>query len=155
MEQSIKSKCGFAAMDPEKQRDIARMGGRSVPNEKRSFSKDSELAATAGRKGGQSLDPAKRSFSMNHALAAKAGQKGGLRSHTGRRGANGIFPWCCPKIKTAPAARSMARLSYYIFGEFLVALRGIERRTSAVSLQRDSQQMRIEKRVFPSLRQRR
>lgn len=84
MEQSIKGKRGFAAMDPEKQREIARKGGRSVPNDKRSFSKNSELAATAGRKGGQSVDPAKRSFSMNHALAAKAGQKGGLRSHTGK-----------------------------------------------------------------------
>ncbi|HUZ67173.1 MAG TPA: KGG domain-containing protein, partial [Beijerinckiaceae bacterium] len=27
---------GFASMDPEKQREIARKGGRSVPNEKRS-----------------------------------------------------------------------------------------------------------------------
>jgi uncharacterized protein len=44
---------GFASMDEEKQRRIASKGGRSVPNEKRSFSMDRRLAAEAGRKGGQ------------------------------------------------------------------------------------------------------
>ena len=44
---------GFASMDEEKQRRIASKGGRSVPNEKRSFSLDRRLAAEAGRKGGQ------------------------------------------------------------------------------------------------------
>jgi general stress protein YciG len=48
-----KSERGFAAMDEEKQREIASKGGQSVPDEKRSFSKDRELAAEAGRKGGQ------------------------------------------------------------------------------------------------------
>ena len=43
---------GFASMDEEKQREIARKGGESVPAEKRSFSKDPELASEAGRKGG-------------------------------------------------------------------------------------------------------
>ncbi len=68
-------------MDPEKQRAIARKGGQSVPNEKRSFSKNHELAAKAGRKGGQSVDPSKRSFSMSHTLASEAGRKGGQASH--------------------------------------------------------------------------
>jgi len=45
---------GFAAMDAEKQREIARKGGRSVPNEKRSFSQNPKLASEAGRKGGRS-----------------------------------------------------------------------------------------------------
>lgn len=44
---------GFAAMDPEKQREIASKGGRSVPNEKRVFSTNRELASLCGRKGGQ------------------------------------------------------------------------------------------------------
>ena len=44
---------GFAAMDPARQREIARKGGASVPDEKRSFSQDRDLAATAGRKGGE------------------------------------------------------------------------------------------------------
>ena len=43
---------GFAAMSPERRREIARKGGASVPGEKRSFAKDRDLAATAGRKGG-------------------------------------------------------------------------------------------------------
>jgi uncharacterized protein len=45
---------GFASMDAEKQREIARKGGRSVPNEKRSFSQNHQLASEAGRKGGHS-----------------------------------------------------------------------------------------------------
>ena len=41
---------GFASMDAEKQRAIARKGGESVPREKRSFSQNAELAAEAGRR---------------------------------------------------------------------------------------------------------
>lgn len=44
---------GFASMDEDKQREIAAKGGRSVPDEERSFSKNRELAAEAGRKGGR------------------------------------------------------------------------------------------------------
>ena len=44
---------GFAAMNPERRREIARKGGASVPGEKRSFAKDRDLAASAGRKGGE------------------------------------------------------------------------------------------------------
>lgn len=44
---------GFAAMDKDRQREIARKGGASVPDEKRSFSQDRDLAAAAGRKGGE------------------------------------------------------------------------------------------------------
>ena len=52
-EKDGKSERGFASMDEEKQREIARKGGESVPDEKRSFSQDRELAAEAGRKGGE------------------------------------------------------------------------------------------------------
>ncbi len=41
-------------MDVEKQREIARKGGRSVPDERRSFSQNRQLASEAGRKGGHS-----------------------------------------------------------------------------------------------------
>ncbi|MBZ9936941.1 stress-induced protein [Mesorhizobium sp. BR1-1-16] len=44
---------GFASMDDDKQREIASKGGQSVPDEKRSFSKDHQMAAEAGRKGGE------------------------------------------------------------------------------------------------------
>ena len=47
------SKRGFASMSPEKQREIASRGGKSVPSEKRSFSQNRALAYKAGRKGGE------------------------------------------------------------------------------------------------------
>ncbi len=68
-------------MDPEKQRAIARKGGESVPNEKRSFSQNPGLAAAAGRKGGTRVDPSKRSFARDPSLASEAGRKGGHASH--------------------------------------------------------------------------
>lgn len=48
-----KSRRGFAAMDPEKLREIARKGGAAVPGHLRSFSQDRTLAAEAGTKGGR------------------------------------------------------------------------------------------------------
>lgn len=53
-EQKPKSRRGFAAMNPDRRREIARKGGAAVPSEKRSFSQDRVLAAAAGRKGGES-----------------------------------------------------------------------------------------------------
>jgi uncharacterized protein len=67
-------------MDEDRQREIARKGGESVPDEKRSFSKDHELASEAGRKGGQSVPDEKRSFSKDHELASEVGRKGGQSS---------------------------------------------------------------------------
>ncbi len=64
---------GFASMDEEKQRRIASKGGRSVPNEKRSFSLDRRLAAEAGRKGGQASHGGARKRSSG---------PGGTRSRT-------------------------------------------------------------------------
>ncbi len=87
-EMKKKSTRGFASMDPEKQRAIARKGGESVPSDKRSFSKNPDLAAAAGRKGGTHVDPNKRSFARNPQLASEAGRKGGHASHrAGRRDA--------------------------------------------------------------------
>lgn len=77
----IKSKRGFAAMDPELRRAIARKGGAAVPKEKRSFSANKALAQSAGRLGGKSSAPEKRSFSRDPALAKRAGRKGGLSGH--------------------------------------------------------------------------
>lgn len=69
---------GFASMDPERQREIARMGGRAVPSEQRSFSRNKDLAREAGRRGGQATPAAKRTFSYDSHHAAEAGRKGGL-----------------------------------------------------------------------------
>jgi general stress protein YciG len=52
---------GFASMDEEKQREIARKGGQSAPDEKRSSSKDPELASEAGRNGGEHSHGGQRS----------------------------------------------------------------------------------------------
>jgi uncharacterized protein len=49
-----KSKRGFASISPERLREIARKGGKSVPAENRAFSKPKDLAYEAGRKGGHS-----------------------------------------------------------------------------------------------------
>ena len=53
METKPKARRGFAAMSPEKRREIAQKGGSAVPGHKRSFAKDRGLAAIAGRKGGE------------------------------------------------------------------------------------------------------
>ena len=79
---------GFAGMEQDKQREIARKGGANVPHEKRSFAQDRALAAEAGRKGGRAVKPEHRSFAQNRALAAAAGRKGGQTSQTRRTGAH-------------------------------------------------------------------
>lgn len=49
-----KARRGFAAMNPERRREIARKGGAGVPAHKRSFATNRDLAASAGKKGGES-----------------------------------------------------------------------------------------------------
>jgi general stress protein YciG len=73
---------GFASMDEDKQRDIASKGGQSVPDEKRSFSQDPELAAEAGRKGGEASHG-----SQQQADDEPDGQQGG-QSRGGQQGGN-------------------------------------------------------------------
>jgi len=68
------SKRGFASMDEDKQREIASKGGQSVPDEKRSFSQDPELASEAGKKGGEESGG---NFKNDPERAAEAGKKGG------------------------------------------------------------------------------
>lgn len=71
-----KPKRGFAAMDPARQREIASMGGRAIPPEKRSYSKNRELASQSGRNGGTKVKPENRSYSRDRELASRAGKKG-------------------------------------------------------------------------------
>lgn len=73
-----KSKRGFASMAPERVREIASMGGRSVAKENRNFARNRELAAAAGRKGGLATPNEKRAFTADKALASSAGRKGAL-----------------------------------------------------------------------------
>lgn len=51
---SEKQKRGFAALPPERVREISSKGGKSVPPEKRIFSVNRVLASQSGRKGGMS-----------------------------------------------------------------------------------------------------
>jgi len=62
---------GFAAMDKERQREIARKGGASVPDDKRSFSQDRDLAASAGRKGGEASHGGGRRRTAEPAVVAR------------------------------------------------------------------------------------
>jgi general stress protein YciG len=68
------SKRGFGSMDRERQREIARKGGASVPRQSRTFARDPELAVEAGRKGGHKSGG---NFKNNPERAAEAGRKGG------------------------------------------------------------------------------
>ena len=89
-------KQGFASMDPDKQREIASKGGQSVPEEKRSFSQDPELAAQAGHEGGQQSHSGNKprsskgsdsdtssggggNFAEDRERASEAGRKGGSK----------------------------------------------------------------------------
>jgi hypothetical protein len=49
---SNQHKKGFASMTPERRKELATKGGKSVSPVNRAFSKDRDLAAKAGRKGG-------------------------------------------------------------------------------------------------------
>lgn len=73
-----KQKRGFALLSPERHRMLASMGGKAVPKDTRTFSKDRNLAAAAGKKGGSAVPKEKRSFVRDPAVARKAGRKGGL-----------------------------------------------------------------------------
>ena len=76
---------GFASMDPEQQRDIARKGGQNVPDDKRSFSQDRELAAEAGRQGGQ------HSHGGNKPAGAREQQEPRGGAQHDQRGGSGNF----------------------------------------------------------------
>lgn len=80
-----KKKRGFATMDPERRRELARMGGAAVPSEKRAFSQNTELATKAGKKGGDAVPNWKRSFFKDPELAREAGRKGGTAAQRNRR----------------------------------------------------------------------
>jgi general stress protein YciG len=47
------SRRGFASLTPERRKEIASMGGKSVDPANRAFAKDKNLARAAGRQGGR------------------------------------------------------------------------------------------------------
>jgi general stress protein YciG len=72
MEKIEKRKRGLACLSPERRSEIARMGGKSVPPEKRAFSRNVALAADAGRIGGSAVAPENRMFRQDKDLARRA-----------------------------------------------------------------------------------
>jgi uncharacterized protein len=68
----IKSKQGFASMPPERQREIAAMGGKAAHVAKTAHEFTPEEAAAAGRRGGASL-VAKRGLAHMRELGRKGG----------------------------------------------------------------------------------
>jgi general stress protein YciG len=76
---------GFASMDEEKQREIASKGGRSVPDEERTFSKDPQMAAEAGRKGGESRGSGQQSDNdqSRQGQQQQGGQRSGQQNQSG------------------------------------------------------------------------
>ena len=72
-------KRGFASMTPERRKEIASKGGKSVKPENRSFASNRDLAAKAGKKGGSKTRPEKRAFHIDRDLASRAGKKGGTK----------------------------------------------------------------------------
>ena len=75
---------GFASMDEERRRELARKGGAHVPPDKRSFAQDPALASDAGKKGGRAVAPQNRAFARNRALASEVGRKGGKAAQSRR-----------------------------------------------------------------------
>lgn len=72
-----KSRRGFAAMDPERQREIARLGGRAAQERGSAHLFTSKEAREAGRKGGASV-------SQDREHMSAIGRKGGKRRHQKR-----------------------------------------------------------------------
>lgn len=75
---AIKSNRGFAAMDRERQRQIARLGGKAAHERGTAHRFSSDEARAAGRKGGETV-------SKNRAHMASIGRKGGEAVSKNRR----------------------------------------------------------------------
>ena len=75
------SKRGFASMDPEQQRRIAREGGKAAHRLGVAHEFNSEEARQAGRKGGEAV-------SANREHMAAIGRKGGEASRSSRANNN-------------------------------------------------------------------
>lgn len=95
---------GFASMDPEKQKEIARKGGRAAHAKGTAHEFTSEEARSAGRKGGEAV-------SRNRAHMAEIGRRGGERRGARRaaqreqqRGGDGA---ATPRTDTATSTRSV------------------------------------------------
>jgi general stress protein YciG len=72
---------GFASMDPERQREIAREGGKAAHQKGTAHEFTSEEARQAGSKGGQAAHEKGTAHEFDSDEAREAGRKGGQASH--------------------------------------------------------------------------
>ena len=70
---AIKRRQGFAVMDPEQRRQVARLGGQTSHGLGKAHRFTPEEAREAGRKGGRTL-------SRNRAYMVEIGRRGGMQS---------------------------------------------------------------------------
>ena len=100
METSTRNR-GFASMAAEKQREIARKGGRAAHEKGKAHEFTTDEARMAGRKGGEKV-----SVDRNH--MAEIGRRGGRSSATRRR-SNGAQ--ASPQHGSSPDAQPVAEAS--------------------------------------------
>jgi len=70
---------GFAAMDPEQQKAIARKGGIAAHESGHAHEWDREQAREAGRRGGKRAHELGRAHKWTSETAGEAGRKGGAK----------------------------------------------------------------------------
>jgi uncharacterized protein len=80
-----KRKRGFAAMDEDKQRQIASKGGKAAHEKGTAHEFTSEEARKAGHKGGETV-------SQNRQHMAEIGREGGKKAHKNERDAEDDTP---------------------------------------------------------------
>lgn len=96
-----KSQRGFAAMDAEKQKEIARKGGKAAHEKGTAHEFTPEEAREAGRKGGQIAHQKGTAHEFTAEEAREAGRKGGQAAR--RRAAQQPAP---PETAEQPVAPS-------------------------------------------------
>lgn len=81
------SRRGFAAMDPERQREIASRGGKAAHQKGTAHQFTPEEARTAGSKGGQVAHQKGTAHQFDSDEAREAGRKGGQASQAANKDA--------------------------------------------------------------------
>src|SRR5262245_54805071 len=100
---------GFAAMNAEKQREIASKGGRAAHAKGTAHKFTTEEAREAGRKGGQAAHAKGTAHKFTPEEARAAGRKGGLRSHReGEEPSMGAPPVHCTPHQAEPPMAAAA-----------------------------------------------
>jgi general stress protein YciG len=79
------SQRGFAAMDEQKQREIASKGGKAAHEKGTAHEFDSEEARAAGQKGGKAAHEKGTAHEFDSEEASRAGSRGGQARGSGNQ----------------------------------------------------------------------